>query len=89
METLSMAAFSALMTKNFRPPKHSKNVRNYLDDVFIQSQTKHEMIKVLNQYHQIVLKENMKTALEKSYFFFTRVKFLAHFFEGKTITQLE
>ena len=52
------AAFSALMRKTFRPLTLSKNAITYLDDVFMQSQTKkHEMFNVLKKYHQILLKK--------------------------------
>ena len=47
------------------------------------------MFKVLEKYHQIFFKENMKAAPDKSYFFFTRVKLLGHIFEGNTITPLK
>ena len=40
---IGRAAFSAFMFKIFRPLILSKNVITYIDDVFIQSQTKHEM----------------------------------------------
>ena len=44
----------------------SKNVITYLDDVFMQSQTKkNEMFNVLEKYHQILLRENMKAAPDK------------------------
>ena len=72
------AAFLAFMSKIFRPLKLSKNAITYLDDVFLQSQTKDEMFTVLEKYHQILQNENMKAAPEKSHFFLTRVKFLGH-----------
>ena len=34
----------------------------YLDDVFMQSQTKHVVFNVLEKYHPKLLKESMKTA---------------------------
>ena len=77
------------MRKAFRPLILSKNVITYLDDIFMQSQTKHEMFKVLDKYHQKLLKGNMKAALDKSQFFLSRVKFIGHFIEEKTITQLK
>ena len=61
----------------------------YLDDVFKQSQTKNEMFTVLEKHHQILLQENMKAAPDKSHFFLTRVKYLGHFIETNTITQLK
>ena len=45
------------------------NAINNLDDVFMQSQTKDEMITILEQYHQILKNENMKAAPDKSHFF--------------------
>ena len=83
------AAFSAFMRKAFRPLILSKNVITYLDDIFMQSQTKHEMFKVLDKYHQKLLKGNMNAALDKSQFFISRAKFIGHFIEEKTITQLK
>ena len=45
--SIGPAAFSAFMNKIFRPLKLSKNATTYLDDVFMQSQTKEEMFIVL------------------------------------------
>ena len=61
----------------------------YLDDVFMQSQTKEEMFLVLEQYHQILQNENMKAAPDKSHFFLTRVKFLGHIIYRNTITPVK
>ena len=61
----------------------------YLDDVFMQSQTKDEILIVLEKYHQILLQENMKAAPDNSHFFLTRVKFLGHIKERNTITPLK
>ena len=74
------------MSKNFRRLILSKNVITYLDDVFLQSQTKHEMFKVLEKYLQILLNKNVKAAPDKSNFFLTHVKLLGHIIEGNTIT---
>ena len=87
--SIGPAAFSAIMSKIFRPLILSKNVITYLDDVFMQSQTKNEIFIVLDKYHQIVLKENMKAAPDKSHSFLTRVNFLGHNIEGNTITSLK
>ena len=77
------------MSKIFRPLILKKNAITYLDDVFMQSQTKDEMFKVLEKYHQILQNENLKAAPDKSHFFLTRVKFLGHNIERKTITPLK
>ena len=53
------AAFSAFMSKIFRPLILIKKVFIYLYDVFFRSQTKHEMFRILDKYHQILIKENM------------------------------
>ena len=55
----------------------------------MQSQTKNEMFIVLEKYHQILLQENMKAALDNSHFFLTRVKFLGHIIERNIITPLK
>ena len=72
--SIGPAAFSAFMSKIFRPLILSKNVIKYLCDVFMQSQAKHKMFKLLDKYHQILLKENMKTAPDSSHFSLARVK---------------
>ena len=63
--SIGPAAFSAFMSKTFRPLIHKKNAITYLDDVFMQSQTKDEMFTVLEQYHQILKNENMKATPDK------------------------
>ena len=87
--SIGPAAFSAFMSKIFRPLILKKNAITYLDDVFMQSQTKEEMFNVLEQYHLILQNENLKAAPDKSHFFLTRVKFLGHNIERKTITPLK
>ena len=83
------AAFSAFMSKIFRPLILKKNAITYLDDFFMQSQTKDEMFIVLEQYHRIVQNKNLKAAPDKSHFFLTRVNFLGHNIEQNTITPLK
>ena len=77
------------MSKIFRPLILNKNAITYLDDVFMQSQTKDEMFTVLEHYHKILQNENLKAAPDKSHFFLTRVNFLGHNIERKTITPLK
>ena len=55
----------------------------------MQSQTKEEMLTVLEQYHKKLQNENLKAAPDKSHFFLTRVKFLGHNIEQNTITPLK
>ena len=87
--SIGPAAFSAFMSKIFRPLRLKKNAITYLDDVFMQSQTKEEMITVLEQYHKILQNENLKAVPDKSHFFLTRGKFLGHNIERETITPLK
>ena len=47
--SIGPAAFSAFMSKIFRPLILKKNAITYLDDVFMQSQTKDEMFNVLEK----------------------------------------
>ena len=62
------AAFSAFMSKTFRPLILKKHAITYLDDVFMQSQTKDKIFIILEQYHQILKNKNMKAAPDKSHF---------------------
>ena len=47
------------------------------------------MFIILEHNHQILKKENMKAAPDKTNFFLTRVKFLGHIIERNTITPLK
>ena len=67
--SIGPAAFSAFMSKHFRPLILKKLEITYLDDVFMQSQTKDEMFIILEQYHQILKNENMKAAQTNQIFF--------------------
>ena len=87
--SIGPAVFSAFMSKIFRPLILKKNAITYLDDVFMQSQTKEEMFTVLEHYHKILQNKNLKAAPNKSHFFLTRVKFLGHNIERNTITPLK
>ena len=86
--SIGPAAFSAFMSKMFRPLILKKNAITFLDDVFMQSQTKEEMLTVLEHYHKILQNKNLKAAPDESHFFLTRVKFLGHNIERNTITPL-
>ena len=67
--SIGPAAFSAFMSDIFRPLILKKNAITYLDDVFMQSQTKEEMFTVLEHYHKILQNKNLKAAPDKSHFF--------------------
>ena len=65
--SIGPAAFSAFVSKIFRPLILKKNAIKNLDDVFMQSQTKDEMFIVSENFQQILQFENMKAATDKSY----------------------
>ena len=54
----------------------------------MQSQRKLELFKVLKKYHQMLLKENIRAAQDKSHFVLTGVKILRQIIEGNTITPI-
>ena len=56
--SIGPAAFSAFMSKIFRPLILNKNAITHLDDVFVQSQTKDEIFIVLEKHRQILLQES-------------------------------
>ena len=87
--SIGPAAFSAFMSKIFRPLILKKTAITYLVDVFMQSQTKDETFTVLEQYPKFLQNENLKAAPDKSQFFLTRVKFLGHNIERNTVTPLK
>ena len=87
--SIGPAAFSAFMSETFRPLILEKKAITYLDDVFMQSETKDEMFTVLEKYHQILKNKNMKAAPDKSHFFLTRGKFLGHIIDKNSITPLK
>ena len=55
----------------------------YLDDVFVQSQTKREVSKMLDIYLQFLLIKTLSAAQIKNKFFLTRGKIFGHTIEGK------
>ena len=69
------------MSKIFKPLILKKNAITYLDDVFMQSQTKEELFTVSEQYHEILQNESLKAAPDKSNF--------GHNIERETITPLK
>ena len=66
--SIGPAAFSAFMSKVFRPFILKKHAITHLDDVIMQSQTKVEMFIILEQYHQILKNENIKAAPDNHIF---------------------
>ena len=46
------------------------------------------MYETLIDYHKIFLKENLKTAPDKTYFMLKKVKFLGHIIENRKVKPL-
>ena len=67
--SIGPAAISAFMSKMFRPLILRKNAITYLDDVFVQSQTKDEKFTVLEKYHQTLQKEKHESSPRQITFF--------------------
>ena len=71
--------FSRLMTIHFDPLIKKRQAITYIDDTIMQSQTKHEMFTIINEYHTSLRKAGLKAAPDKMLFFFLKkVKFLGH-----------
>ena len=66
--SIGPAAFSVFMSKIFRPLILKKKAIIYLDDVFMQLQTKSETFINLEQFDQILKNENMKQPQTKHIF---------------------
>ena len=85
------------MSKNCKPIILSKNFITWLDDVFVKSQTKHQIFKALEKYHQTFFNENMKAAPDKSCFWSNSfdltksspVKFLGPIIKETTLATLK
>ena len=70
--------FSRLMTIHFDPLNRKKQAITYIDDTIMQSQNKNEMFTVINEYHTLLSKADLKAASDKTVFFLKKVKFLGH-----------
>ena len=67
--SIGPAAFSAFMSKTFRTLILKKNAIIYLDDDTMKSQTKDEMLAVLEKYHQILQNQKHETSPRQIIFF--------------------
>ena len=76
------------MTIHFAPLIKKKKVVTYLDDSFMQSQTKEEMFEIISEYHSLLRKSGLKAAPEKTFLFLKEVKFLGHLISEHGISPL-
>ena len=70
--------FSLLMTNHLDPLIQKKQAITYIDDTIMQSQTRGEMLTIINEYHTLLRKAGSKAAPDKTFFFLKKVKFLGH-----------
>ena len=70
--------FSRLMTIPFDPLIRKKQAITYIDDTIMQSQTRSQMFTIINEYHTLLRKAGLKAALDKTFFFLKKKKFLGH-----------
>ena len=68
-KSMRSVAFYAFMTKILRPHILNCNFITNLYVVFIQSQTKQKVCKLLDKFHQVLLKETKKAVPYKSLLF--------------------
>ena len=66
------------MTIHFDLLIWKKQAITYIDDTIMQSQNKNEMFTVINEYHTLLRKANLKAAPNKTFSFLKKVKFLGH-----------
>ena len=60
----------------FDPLIKKKQAINYIDDIIIQSQNENKMFTVINKYHTLFTKADLKAVSDKKFFSLMKVKFL-------------
>ena len=60
----------------------------YIDDILLLSNSIEHMISLIEQLHQICVKQNLKLAPEKAFYVLLKVKFLGHEIGNQTITPI-
>ena len=70
--------FSRLMTIHFDPLIKKKQAITYVDDTILQPQNKNQMLTVINEYHTLLRKADLKTAPNKTFFVLKKLKFLCY-----------
>ena len=76
--------FSRLMTIHFEPLIKKNQAETYIHGTILQSQTKGEMFSIIHEYHDLLRRVGLETALEKTFLFLKNMNFLVHVisFEG-------
>ena len=64
------------MTIHLDPLIKRKQAITYIDDTIMQSQTRGEMVAIINEYHTLLWNAGLKVVPNKTFFFLKRIKFL-------------
>ena len=86
--SIGPAAFASILTNFLYPLIRKGTVITYVVVIFIQTNSYEQMYETLIEYHKVLLKENLKAALDKTYFMSKKVKFLGHIIEDKKVKPL-
>ena len=70
------------------PSLKKKKGISYIDDTMLQIQNKTEMFDTIREYHFLLRKANLKAALDKTFFFLRKVKFLGHVVSKDGLSQI-
>ena len=73
------------MTIHFEPLNKKKQGLTYIDDTIMQSQNKGKIFSIIHEYQNLLRKAGLKTAGEKTFFFFKKWKFLGHVVSSEEI----
>ena len=76
------------MSTFFRSLIDKRSALVYIGDMLLLADEKQEMVELIKELHKIVTKENLKLALEKSFYMFLKVKFLGHEMRKNTIRRI-
>ena len=87
--SIGPAAFSAFMSKIFRPLILKKNANHLSRRCFYAITNKRRNVQSFRKISPNTSERKSEAAPDKSHFFLTRVKFLGHNIERKTITPLK
>ena len=86
--SIGPSAFASILTHFLYPLIRKGTVITYVDDIFIQTNKYEEMYHTLEEYHKNLLKENLNTAPDKTYFVLKKAKFLGHLIENEKVKPL-
>ena len=80
--------FTKQMSTFFQSLIDKRSALVYLDGILLVADEKQEMFELIKELHNIVTKENLKLAPEKSFYMLLKVKFLGHEIGNNTSTPI-